>query len=132
MQWLQRWARKPGVVGEPAGLHEPGQAVYRLTAKGRGRLDNTRVDEMDSRVRELLELCARSAPMQRLRQSMPPRSLEATLRELLACGWIERDEPRPPSASHARPDSGNEDAQPGPGLSALQMQASANSHTQQG
>jgi hypothetical protein len=71
---------------------------YRLTANGRAC-----VDRVDGRARapgslspylnDVLEMCGAGVWFEQLQQFMPPRSLDESLRSLLALGLIETVEP---------------------------------------
>ena len=72
---------------------------YRLTASGRACVDmvHTQVQATGSLspyLKDVLEMCGTGVWFEQLQQFMPPRSLEESLRSLLAQGLIERVEPR--------------------------------------
>jgi len=68
---------------------------FRLTNKGRASLvllatGALTMDWVSSRGQDVLELCGTPVSLQHLRQCMPPRSLDESLRSLLALGLIEQ------------------------------------------
>lgn len=67
---------------------------YRLTELGRAAVRQARAGDMSPHEHDLLQLCEDGATLARLRQFIPPRTLEKILRELMANGLIEeRQEP---------------------------------------
>jgi hypothetical protein len=78
---------------------------YRLTAKGRACVDvvtgnGQTIGSLSRYMHDVLVLCGTGAWFGQLRQFMPPRSLEETLRALLSLDLIETvapgEAPRPP------------------------------------
>lgn len=73
----------------------PASRCYRLTPGGRACLDQDGKKEAQTRgalspyLRDVLEMCGPGVWFQQLRQFMPPRSLDESLRSLLALGLIE-------------------------------------------
>src|SRR5215207_523251 len=84
-------------------IHAPPPAslalrYYRLTASGRACVDmaHTKVQATGSLspyLKDVLEMCGTGAWFEQLQQFMPPRSLDESLRSLLAQGLIEPVEP---------------------------------------
>jgi hypothetical protein len=75
---------------------------YRLTAKGRACVDvvaanGQTVGSLSRYMHDVLVLCGTGAWFDQLRQFMPPRSLEETLRALLALDLIEAVAAQEPS-----------------------------------
>jgi hypothetical protein len=71
---------------------------YRLTPRGRACVDmvNTKAQTTGSLsryLRDVLEMCGTGVWFEQLQQFMPPRSLDESLRSLLALGLIETVEP---------------------------------------
>ncbi len=76
----------------------PGTRCYRLTARGRSGLDAILPAEQvpgppAPYLYDVLEMVGTGVRVEQLRQFVPPRSLEETLRSLLAMGLIEFVEP---------------------------------------
>lgn len=79
-------------VNAPASV--PGSRCYRLTAKGRSSLEmvvpTAQTAGPSSRyLYDVLEMCGTGVWFEQLQQFMPPRSLDESLRSLLAMGLIE-------------------------------------------
>ncbi len=81
-------------IKAPATACSPASRCYRLTTRGRACLE---LDDNEAQgtvalspyLRDVLEMCGPGVWFQQLRQFMPPRSLDESLRSLLALGLIE-------------------------------------------
>ncbi len=81
-------------IKAPASAPSLVSRCYRLTAKGQACLD---LDGSEARstgslspyLHDVLEICGAGVWFEQLQQFMPPRSLEESLRSLLALGLIE-------------------------------------------
>lgn len=81
-------------IKAPAIASSPTSRCYRLTPAGRACLDLDCREAQTTRalspyLRDVLEMCGSGVWFQQLRQFMPPRSLDESLRSLLALGLIE-------------------------------------------
>ena len=88
-----------GYANLSAGPLDLSSSCYRLTAKGRACVDlvETREQTIGSLSRylhDVLMMCGSGVWFEQLRQFMPPRSLEESLKALLALELVERIEPR--------------------------------------
>jgi hypothetical protein len=77
----------------------PGSRCYRLTSRGQACVDvvetgDQTVGSLSRYLHDVLMMCGSGIWFDQLRQFMPPRSLEDSLRALLALGLIERMEPQ--------------------------------------
>ena len=80
-----------------------GSNCYRLTHRGRACVDLVEAEaqtigSLSKYLHDVLMMCESGVWLDQLRQSMPPRSLERSLRSLLALGLIERLAPKEPPA----------------------------------
>ncbi len=81
-------------IKAPASASSPGARCYRLTPGGRACLE---LDDNEAQgtvalspyLRDVLEMCGSGVWFEQLQQFMPPRSLDESLRALLALGLIE-------------------------------------------
>lgn len=74
-----------------------GSSCYRLTDRGRACVDLVETQEqtigsLTRHLHDVLMMCGSGMWFDQLRQFMPPRSLEQSLRSLLALGLIEQVE----------------------------------------
>jgi hypothetical protein len=81
----------------PAALPPSGSACFRLTSKGRACVDlvETRehtVGSLSRYLHDVLMMCGSGMWFEQLRQFMPPRSLEESLRALMSLGLVEQIE----------------------------------------
>lgn len=77
-----------------ATASRPASRCYRLTPGGRACLDldgkeAPTTGALSPYLRDVLEMCGSGMWFEQLRQFMPPRSLDESLRSLLALGLIE-------------------------------------------
>ena len=73
----------------------PTSGCFRLTAKGRACVDlvehqEQTIGSLSRYLHDVLMMCGSGVWFEQLRQFMPPRSLEESLRALMALGLIER------------------------------------------
>jgi hypothetical protein len=73
----------------------PTAGCFRLTAKGRACVELVETQEqtigsLSRYLHDVLMMCGSGVWFEQLRQFMPPRSLEESLRALMALGLIER------------------------------------------
>lgn len=81
-----------------AASPEFGGRCYRLTARGRACVEvvesgQQTVGSLSRYLHDVLLMCGSGAWFEQLRQAVPPRSLEESLRSLMALGLIEALEP---------------------------------------
>jgi hypothetical protein len=81
-------------IKEPAAACGPHSRCYRLTSGGRACLDRDGIEAQTMGVlspylHDVLEMCGTGVWFAQLQQFMPPRSLDESLRSLLAMGLIE-------------------------------------------
>ena len=90
----------------PAALLQSGSACFRLTSKGRACVDlvDTReqtVGSLSRYLHDVLMMCGSGMWFEQLRQFMPPRSLEESLRALMSLGLVEQFEAGEPALTRA-------------------------------
>jgi hypothetical protein len=92
-----------------ASTLELGSRCYRLTARGRACVEvvereNQTLGSLSRYLHDVLMMCGSGMWFEQLRQFMPPRSLEESLRSLLLLGLIEEVAPgaAPPYLAPAR------------------------------
>lgn len=78
----------------------PTSGCFRLTAKGRACVDLVESQEqtigsLSRYLHDVLMMCGSGVWFEQLRQFMPPRSLEESLRALMTLGLIERVDESP-------------------------------------
>lgn len=83
---------------------------YRLTAQGRAcvafvEAEGQTLGSLSRYLHDVLLMCGTGIWFDQLRQFMPPRSLEESLRALIALGLIECVEQAPPADAPQRPAS---------------------------
>ena len=97
------YASVPGTIAD--------SRCYRLTAKGRAcvafvQAESQTLGSLSRYLHDILLMCGSGLWFEQLRQFVPPRSLEESLRSLLALGLIERldaeEAPRLPAAAARR------------------------------
>lgn len=81
-------------IKSPATVPSSASRCYRLTAGGRARLDLDGTEAQSTGalspyLHDVLEMCGSGVWFEQLQQFMPPRSLDESLRSLLALGLIE-------------------------------------------
>ena len=82
-----------------------GSDCFRLTLRGRACVDLVETEEqtlgsLSRYLHDVLMMCGSGMWFDQLRQFMPPRSLEESLRALMNLGLIERVDPRASRAVH--------------------------------
>lgn len=87
-------------IKAPATASSPASRYYRLTPGGRVCLDldgqaPQAAGALSPYLRDVLEMCGSGVWFGQLQQFMPPRSLDESLRSLLALGLIETLAPDP-------------------------------------
>ena len=83
-----------GTISTPAGTLSLGLKCYRLTDIGRACVDLVETEHqtlgsLSRHLHDVLMMCGTGIWFEQLRQFMPPRSLEESLRALLNLGLIE-------------------------------------------